>query len=112
MPKPATHILIKYPDRNMDLLYRAKDGMSLGCRNGISVMFGESPNPAHLEHRTFLDETFARGFLRHCADLDANGIKLAEFRPGEPLPYAASIEERDGESRIVAPSGQISYAKH
>lgn len=113
MSKPATHILIKFESKDMDLLYRASDGMSLGCRTGLNVVYGESRDPKELLSRGFLDSTYALGYLRHCADLDANHIDPANERsllaPGErlALDYGASFEERDGESRVVKPNGQM-----
>jgi len=44
MSKPATHLIIKYPSKNMDLLYRNSDGMALACRNGLTVIAGADPN--------------------------------------------------------------------
>lgn len=108
MAKPATHLLIFYPSRKTTLLYRASDGMSIGCQIEINVMFGESRDPTKVINRAFLDEKYALAYLRHCADLDANGITdPAQLVPGKNLEYAASFEERDGESQIVKPSGQL-----
>jgi hypothetical protein len=108
MPKPATHLLISYPSRKTTLLYRASDGMSIGCQIEINVMFGESRDPAKVINRAFRDETYALAFLRHCGDLDANGFTdPAQLAKGEALQYAASFEERNGESQIVKPNGQL-----
>jgi hypothetical protein len=113
MSKPATHILIEFESKDMTLLYRASDGMSLGCRTGINVVFGETRDPQKLVSRGFLDTTYARAYLRRCADLDVNHIppedERQSFGPGETLglEYAASFDEREGESRIVQPSNGL-----
>jgi hypothetical protein len=113
MSKPATHILIEFESKDMTLLYRASDGMSLGCRTGINVVFGESRDPARLLARGFLDAIHARAYLRHCADLDVNHIAPSDerqsFGPGETLQleFAASFDNREGETRIVSPSNSL-----
>jgi hypothetical protein len=106
MSKPATHIIVKYPSKGMDLLYRASDGMAIACRNQITVIAGVDPNPTKMAHRNFLDEKFASAYLHHLADIDQNFGAPDEDRiaPRETLQYAASVEERFGESRIVTPT--------
>jgi hypothetical protein len=117
MPKPYTHLLLRVPSQKMDLLYRVSDGMSLGCRIGNTVMEGSDANPASMKTRKFLDETFATMYLRRMAELDANHLTpdqaRSKFLPGEELLYfGCSIEERDGESRIVQPNPTLSTARH
>jgi hypothetical protein len=111
MAKPATHLIIRYPSKSMDLLYRASDGMAMACRNALTVLAGSDPNPAKMTSRNFLDETFAFGYLKTLADLDANHISPEHERvalnPGELLAHAAVCEERNGESKLVKPSGQV-----
>jgi hypothetical protein len=97
--KLATHILIEYPSRKTTLLYRASDGCSLGCRIETKIIDGEDPNPATLQVRNYLDETFALMALKAIADRDCVA------RCGEG--YAASFEERNGESRVIAPNGSV-----
>jgi hypothetical protein len=99
MAKPATHILLEYPTNDTTLLYRASDGCALACRLQTKVLDGEDPNPATLRTRNYLDVTFARAALRNIADADC----VARLGDG----YAASFEERNGESRIVAPNSQV-----
>ena len=111
MSKPATHLIVQYKSKDTDLLYRAADGMALACRQGVTVISGEDPNPAKKEHRNFLDVTFAVMYLKRLAELDANHITPADYLrligPGEQLQYAATCEERDGESKILKPNGQL-----
>jgi len=111
MPKPATHLIVQYRSKNTDVLYRSADGMALACRQGLTVISGDDPNPAKKEHRNFLDETFAVMYLRHLADLDVNQIaateEYARALRGERPEYAATCEERDGESKLVRPNGQL-----
>lgn len=95
MPKPFTHIIVKYPSKDTDLLYRAVDGLAMACRIGTRVLVGEDPNPAKLETRNFLDVTFAEMKLRDLAAADV------------PALHAWSIDYRDGESKIVKPNGQL-----
>jgi hypothetical protein len=99
MPKPATHILVDYPSKHTTLLYRAADGMSLGCKIDLNVMFGESRDPAKVETRAFLDEAYALKYLRDCADRDC----VARLGEG----FAASFDEREGESRLIKPNSQV-----
>jgi hypothetical protein len=115
MPKPYTHIIVRYPSKNMDLLYRASGGMgggmALGCRNQLTVLFGENPDPKVLMHRNFIDQNCAEIYLRECAHLDANHLTpdtvRAALGPGECMEYNASIEYRDGESRVLQPNGKL-----
>ncbi len=106
MSKPATHILIHFPSKDTSLLYRASDGMSIGTRIGINILFGESRDPSALVSRAFLDARYAEAFLRYCADLDANGMTepAQHDRRRETFEFAASIEERYGESSLVKPN--------
>lgn len=113
MSKPATHILIEFESKDMTLLYRASDGMALGCRTGINVVYGESRDPQKLLSRSFLDPLYAKAYLRRCADLDINHIHPDDERhlvaAGETiqLEYAASFDDRQGETRIVQPSSNL-----
>jgi len=87
------------------LLYRNSDGMALACRNGLTVIAGADPNPAKMTHRNFLTEHFAAAYLARLADLDQNFGAPDEDRiaPRETMQYAASVEERFGESVLVTP---------
>ncbi len=96
MSKPATHILIEYPSRKTTLLYRAIDGLALACRIETRVLTGEDPNPAKMETRNYLDETFAMMALRRLVDADA-----------EKLGITPSIDLRSGESQILRANGQL-----
>jgi hypothetical protein len=93
MPKPFTHIVVKYPSRDTDLLYRASDGMALACRTALTVISGVDPNPAKKDHRNFIDQTFAEMYLRTLAERDAAATLGAD--------HGFSIEERWGESKLV-----------
>lgn len=111
MPKPATHILIAYPSAKTHTLYRAGDGMALATRVELNVIYGRDPNPAKLTSRRFLTEAFALGYLRYIADLDANNLtpddEMTALAPRETLQFAASFDERDGESRVIKPNSQV-----
>jgi hypothetical protein len=84
----ATHIVVKYPSKDTDLLYRASDGMAMACRIGTRVLAGENPDPAKVDTRNFLDKAFAEMYLRTLCERDAT-----------PGPF--SIDERWGESKLV-----------
>ena len=109
MPKPFTHIIIRFPSKNMDLLYRASDGMSIGCRSQLNVVSGEERDPKTMATRAFLDEDFAYAHLRKLADIDESfGEPNAKFLgPREKLDRFASIEERFGESKVIHASGPV-----
>jgi hypothetical protein len=98
----------------MDVLHRACDGMAIAARNQLTVMAGVDPNPQKMSHRNFLTEDFAVGHLRDLADLDQNHLTADDYHPGivATLTHSASIEEREGESRIVQPNPTLSTARH
>jgi hypothetical protein len=79
--------------------------MNLACRSALTVISGVDPNPAKKEHRNFLDEKYAASYLHRLADLDLNFGSLDEkcTSPRETLQYAASVEERFGESVLITP---------
>lgn len=111
MAKPYTHILFDYPTEKAHSLYRATDGMHLAYQQGCNVIFGNDPNPAKKEHRTFLDEKFALRYLRNMADVDENDLALTEtdnwggLEVPNKLQRCASIEERGG--HIVQPGADL-----
>jgi|HubBroStandDraft_2_1064218.scaffolds.fasta_scaffold137438_2 hypothetical protein len=94
MNNRATHILMTFgptkdePNRDMDVLYRAKDGRALGYRTGSTVSLGEDPNPTKMDNGKFLDATYAKAYVRKFCDADAG-------------PAGAEIDVRNGEPRIV-----------
>ncbi|MDP9024315.1 MAG: hypothetical protein M3N13_02920 [Candidatus Eremiobacteraeota bacterium] len=92
-------MIVRYHSQGMDLLYRADNGLAIACRNKLTILDGEDPNPAKINQRNYLDETYALAALRAIADRDVAA------RLGED--HIASFDERDGESRLVKPSGQI-----
>jgi hypothetical protein len=94
MPKPFTHIVVKYPSTDTDLLYRAADGMAMGCRIGTRVLSGPDPNPAKMDVRNFLDKTFAEMYMRTLCERDQQALLGAG--------YGFSIDERYGESALVS----------
>jgi len=89
----ASHIIVSYPSKKTDLLYRASDGCGLGCRMECRIFDGEDPNPALLKTRNYIDESYALGALREIAHRDAGG--------------SASFVERDGETALVRPNGSV-----
>lgn len=112
MPKLATHVILKFQSNDTDLLYRASSGpqagLSLACRQGITVISGSDPNPAKKQHRSFIDELHAYAFLKRIADLDVNEIDDLDCRmPREQLDKYAEFDERSGETRIVHPGSKL-----
>lgn len=111
MPNPATHIILKFESNDTDLLYRVggpQAGLSLACRQGITVVSGTDPNPAKKEHRSFLDASFAYLYLKRLGDLDVNEIADQDsLIPREQLAKYAEFEEKSGETRIVHPSSKL-----
>lgn len=96
MNNRATHILIEYESQDTTLLYRASDGLALACRQKITVISGDDPNPAKRKHQNFLDAAFAKANLRKLADQD-----IADQSPAGACRLGASFDERNGEPRIV-----------
>ena len=110
----VTHILThghqavpNRPDHPMQkaVLYRASDGLMIGQANDTLVQFGENPQAGQM--RNFMDHKHAVTFLRKIADRDwaaENGEDptAPDFLKRVASGYAANIEERDSESRVIA----------
>lgn len=108
MPKPATHIILKFDSHDTDVLYRASDGLTLACRQNITVIVGNDPNPAKKEHRSFIDAAHALVYLKRLGDLDVNEISDQDSRvPREQLAAYAEFDERHAESKIVQPGSNL-----
>ncbi len=105
MNNRATHIVLKFPSKKMDLLYRASDGMSIACRSEITVIVGTDANPERMKTHKFMDEAFARAYLNRLADLDLNELPIdgSCTKPREQITHWAVVDERDNEKRIVSP---------
>src|ERR1700743_1124273 len=60
--KTPTHILLHWETDDIDNLYRADNGVFLGGREGVTVIFGEDPKQRTA--RVFLDGIHADRYLR------------------------------------------------
>ena len=123
MTNNATHLIQHYatskPSRS--ILSRANDGMVVGARNGIKVVWGE--DPAAQSGRQFITEEHAAKFLRQVAEADQQQrrgkvCKYCGMPPAEMticpsvnggthmIDYgeSARIEEEDGEMRVLRPN--------
>ena len=105
-----THIVIFWKSNEAEHLYRASDGIQIGQRKDHVVLFGENPNKK--ESRVFIDAASASKYLRgvvpqedqariRLTDIQANGIANVT------TPKTFTLELRDAEHLVIAPSGAI-----
>lgn len=60
MSKP-THILLTYPSQDSEILFRASDGMMIGERQKVTVIYGEDRNAPHSDPRRSRSRVFLEG---------------------------------------------------
>lgn len=60
MDKP-THIIKTYETNDAEMLFRASDGMMIGMREKVTVIFGDDPN--RRVSRIFMESEHASAFL-------------------------------------------------
>lgn len=68
MARP-THIIKQYPSNDAEILFRASDGMMIGMREKVTVIYGDDPNKR--VSRLFIDSDFASRYLRNGVVADA-----------------------------------------
>jgi hypothetical protein len=114
-----THIVLTWPSQNFEILFRASDGMMIGERKDVTVIFGENPNgnatdPNRKQSRVFLETDemyqgqkwnwFGSRFLRNVvAKQDMERIGIAD----QPV-----IEERIQEGSVILASGSLELASN
>jgi len=96
-PKP-THVIITHPSANQEQLFRADSGLLIGMRVGNMVQIGETIQDA--KKRLFMNDERAQRWLREAAGED---WRSEQQRTGSNTQF--SIEERDGEPRVITPNG-------
>lgn len=95
MTNHCTHVIQNFESTNQSVLSRKSDGMVLAVRHVQTVAWGEDPRQQ--AQRVFTDPKFAQSFLRKLADLDQQA-------QSETADAKATIEEAEGESRLVSPA--------
>lgn len=95
MHDSPTHIVLNYKSQDTEILFRADDGICIGQRKGMTVVYGEAPNTKN--SRVFLDALFATKFLREKVTKDDLEARKVEG--------SAVLEDRDGEGTILMPEG-------
>lgn len=95
MTNHCTHIIQNFESKNQSVLSRKSDGMVIAIRAGQTVAWGEDPRQQ--QQRIFTDPKFAQTCLRKIADADQC---VAVEQPDAK----ATIEEVEGESRLVSPA--------
>ena len=110
----CSHIIYEDKASNVDSLYRSRDGISLAARVGNEVIFGEDPNPNRLQQRKFLDDSYAKMYLRTLADHDDGCKSVAECQCGAfarrsaGFAHSANIDVRNGGVKnLVQPASGI-----
>ena len=91
-----THIVLSYPSQEVEMLFRASDGMALGQVEKITVIWGVDRNRG--QSRVFIDHEHARRYFREV--LPADDLK-ADGKEGP-----VDLEVRNCESVLIQP-GQI-----
>lgn len=95
-----THILLVYKSQDCEILFRFDDGVCIGQRKGMTIVYGEEPNKK--TSRTFFDQEYAKKFLNvkiPTDDLKARDIDLTE----NPVLF----DIRDGEKLVVLPADSM-----
>lgn len=95
MTKFCTHVIQNFESQNTSVLSRKADGMVIAARAQQTVAWGEDPRQQ--SQRVFTDPKLAQSFLRKLADLD----QRAQLESDDAI---ATIEEIEGESKLVSPS--------
>ena len=112
-----THIVLTYPSQDIEILFRAIDGMMIGERHKVTVIWGVNPNagssdPGRKQSRVFLESDtpmlvgkdafswnhYGSRYLRDVVaklDADENGL-------GKVV-----IEERSQEGLILMPPDSV-----
>jgi hypothetical protein len=94
-----THVILNFRDKDTSTLIRLDDGMAIGGREKCKVAFGEDPRAQ--QQRVFIDKEHAISFLRKVADADQRQFMVNAGHPEDAV-YAARIELREGDKRVVA----------
>lgn len=77
-----THIIKQYPTNDAEILFRASDGMMIGMKEKVTVLFGEDPNKR--VSRIFMESEQASAYLRKIASDDApSGVERIDVRNEE-----------------------------
>jgi len=84
----VTHIIKKHPSSDSEFLFRWSDGMMIGFREKVTVIYGDDPN--RRVSRVFIDSDSAARYLR-------DGVAGKDFEG--PVRFEVS----DMESLIVQP---------
>ena len=108
----TTHIIVKLDSKGQEDLYRA-DGMLVASRQGDMVRFGH--DIATAQSRLFLNKELAAAWLRKVAEIDlmAEDKELPLHAVIEcESPFAATFEERDGESLLTLPGKHTQVSLH
>ena len=95
MTNHCTHVIQNFESLKKSVLSRKSDGMVIAVRASQTVAWGEDPR--NQAQRVFTDPIFAQRFLRSLADIDLQG------RLGQE-DARASIEEIEGESKLISPT--------
>lgn len=95
MTNHCTHIIQNFESTKQSVLSRKSDGMVIAIRKAQTVAWGEDPRQQ--QQRVFTDPKFAQACLRKIADADQ--AVIAERQDAK-----ATIEEIEGESRLVSPA--------
>lgn len=100
----STHCLHYFPTSDIDMLFRASDGIMIAQRKRLTVVLGESPNTK--TSRVFRDAMAAKKYIRTVpavTDILQNGGWWGRFLAwllGDPLPV---FHEVNVEQTLVMP---------
>lgn len=100
-----THILHRYPSQDTDFLFRAADGVHIGQRQQVTLVFGAEPNKrrSHL----FIDAESAFRFMRDrvtAMDIDETGPEIGT--DGKPH---VQVIDKEAEALIVMPERTMEF---
>ena len=102
-----THVLVTHKSQNIEILFRATDGIMIGMQKAKIVVFGERPN--FKDSRTFMEDQQARDWLRFNvarADIQAQREQTdssAEILKTPDKTIMPALDIRDGEGLVVLP---------